>query len=106
MAKSLECIQGDSFSYDFSTTSITTFDANWGGSWAIVDAIPPVAAPLATGTIVRSSDNTKMELRVLPADTNTIPVGSYFLVAELTNATIGFNQEVMQESFKITAQGI
>ena len=100
------CIQGDSFSYDISSKAIPTFDANWTGKWAILDAIPPVAAPFASGVIVPSSDNKKMELRILPADTNSIPVGDYFLVAELTNTTIGFNQEVVQEKFPITPQGV
>ena len=106
MAKALECIQGDSFSYDFSTDALDTFDVNWTGTWAIVSAIPNLEADLASGSIGISSNQEKMEMRILPADTNSIPVGSYFLIAQLTNTTIGFNQEVMQRAFKITAQGI
>ncbi len=106
MAKALECIQGDSFSYDFSTDAVELLDDNWTGQWAIVDAIPPVEDAFASGTIVVSSDYKKMELRILEAHTTPLPVATYYLVAQLSNATIGYNQEVMQREFKILAQGI
>jgi len=99
-------IQGDSMAYDFYSDDIETFDADWGGSWAIVDAIPATQAPLATGQLALSGDFKKLEARILPDDTNTIPVGKYYLVVEINNNTINFNQEVMQEKLILKPQGI
>jgi hypothetical protein len=98
-------IQGDSIAYDFYTDSIDTFDSDWGGSWAIVDTIPPTNT-LATGSLSISGDQTKLEARILPADTDAIPVGKYYLVVEINNSVISFNQEVMQSKLIIKAQGI
>jgi hypothetical protein len=98
------CIQGDSYGYDFTSTSLGTFDDNWYGNWAIVQALGD--APVSSGVMNRSLDQTAMELRIKPSDTDPIPVGTYILVVELSNDAIEFNKEVMQDQFKITAQGV
>jgi len=111
MATTHKCVQGDSFAYDFSCKEVPIFDANWGGLWSIVDSLDDVSdgnniVSRANGSLVRSSDDTKLELRVQPAQTNAIPVGTYYLVVQATNSSIGFNQEIMQDEFEITEQGI
>lgn len=111
MATKHKCVQGASFAYDLSCDEVPTFDVNWGGSWAIVDALDDLTdqddlVTRASGALVLSGDSTKLELRVPPTATNAIPVGSYKLVAQVLNASIGFSDEVMQDSFEITEQGI
>jgi len=99
-------IQGDSFAYDYSLKSGDDFDDNWSGTWAIVDKLGDGRISLATGTLTRSVGLKKFELRVTPASTNTIPVGDYKLVVQMTNPVINFNSEIVQDNMKITAQGI
>jgi len=99
-------IQGDSFAYDYSLKSGDDFDDNWSGTWAIVDKLGDGRIALATGTLTRSVGLKKFELRVTPASTNTIPVGDYKLVVQMTNPVINFNSEIVQDNMKITAQGI
>ena len=111
MATKHKCVQGASFAYDLTCDDIPTFDANWGGSWAIVDALDDLTdqddlVTHASGTLVISGDATALELRIPPADTNVITVGSYVLVAQVINTTISFSAEVMQDDFEITEQGI
>ncbi len=105
MATKHTCVQGDSYAYDFSSTSIAAFDADWTGKWAIIDELGDAGTTLASGTMLASTDESKMELRILPTDT-AIALGVYKLIAEITNASISFNKEVMQDQFTITAQGI
>lgn len=111
MATKHSCVQGASYAYDFSCDEIPTFDVNWGGSWAIVSSLDDVSdgndiVTLASGTLAISGDTTKLEMRIAPADTQIIPVGSYILVVEVVNATIGFSNEIMQDDFDVTEQGI
>lgn len=100
------CIQGDSYAYDFSSKDISSFDTNWSGKWAIVDKLGVGRVSLASGVLSKSGDLTRLEMRIAPADTNTIPIGNYFLIVEVTNASISFNKEIVQDPFKITEQGI
>lgn len=106
MAETHELVQGDSFAYDWSSESLPTLDANWTGSWAIVDKLGTGRTTLASGAMVRSGDTTKMEMRILPADTEGIDPGWYYIVAQLTNTAIGFNREVMQDQVEILPQGV
>ena len=111
MSTTHECIQGSSFSYDFSCDQLSTFDADWGGTWAVVDkledkTVGDTATVFANGALALSGDNTKLELRIAPNETNVIPVGFYYLVVEINNAVIGFSQEVMQDEFEVKQQGI
>ncbi len=99
-------VQGDSFAYDYSLKSGDDFDDNWTGTWAIVDQLGAGRSTLASGTLTRSSGLKEFELRVTPASTNTIPVGDYKLVVQMTNSVINFNNEIVQDDMKITAQGI
>lgn len=103
-------IQGDDYAYDYSLSSYKTLDAGWGGTWAIIrksefgtDSI----TPLATGAITVSSDKKRLQVRVLPDDTESIPLGAiYMLIVEATNDSINFRREIAQDSLSITAQGI
>ncbi len=106
MALKHTIIQGDSYAYDFSSPSVPTFDGDWSGTWGIVDVLGVGNNVLATGALAISTDSTKLEMRIAPADTDSIPVGSYILVVEITNSAAGFNQEVMQDKLTITAQGV
>ncbi len=101
-----DCVQGDSFAFDFTAKELEEFDPNWGGSWAIKESIDKSAVPLASGTLSVSGDNKKLELRITPTDTETIPVGKYFLIVEVTNDSAEFKQEIMQDQFEIMVQGI
>ena len=97
-------IQGDSFAYDFSSKAVDSFEVDWAGDWAIVDSLG--GTTIASGTLGKSADYTKMELRILPAETAAITPGKYILVVQINNDTIGFKQEVMQDRLTITEQGI
>ena len=106
MAVKHTCVQGDSFAYDFSSSGVDSFLTGWEGVWAIVDKLGDGGVTLATGPMVSSVDGSAMELRILPANTAPIPALDYVLVAQLTNASIGFQKEVMQDKFTIIPQGI
>jgi|PlaIllAssembly_1097288.scaffolds.fasta_scaffold03461_2 hypothetical protein len=111
MADVTSISQGDSYAEDFSNVDIPVLDSDWGGDWAIVaelyDALTlPNPTPLASGTLTLSTDNTKLELRILPTDTEAIPVGTYKLVVQAKNATLFFCKEIVQRTLKITVQGI
>lgn len=119
MSTKHKCVQGSSFAYDITCEELQTLDSNWGGSWAIVDALDDLVTEAvegsgttddlvtrASGTLVLSGDNTALELRIPPAATNAIATGAYILVAQVDNATLSFSEEVMQDSFEITEQGI
>ena len=119
MATKHKCVQGSSFAYDLTCEELPTLDSNWGGSWAIVDALDDLVTEevegsgttdnlvtRASGVLVLSPDNTTLELRIPPADTSTIATGSYVLVAQVVNTVLEFSEEVMQDSFEITEQGI
>ena len=107
----LQCVQGASFAYDITCKEVPTFDSNWGGTWAIVQSLDDITdgddlVTLASGNLVLSGDTTTLELKILPAVTNAIPVAEYILVAQVVNTVIGFSEEVMQKSFEILEQGI
>lgn len=111
MATKHGCIQGSNFSYDISCDEVPTFDNDWVGSWAIIEALDDLTdtndiVVLSSGALALSTDNSCLELRILPADTEVIPVGFYTIVVQVSNSTIGFSQEVMQDSFEIKPQGI
>ena len=100
------CIQGDSYAYDYVSPSIPSFDGNWSGAWAIVDKLGAGRVTLASGILNASTDTTALEMRITPADTSPIAEGDYYLVVQVTNTTISFNKEIVQDPFKITSQGI
>lgn len=111
MATKHQCVQGSSFAYDITCDEVQTFDANWSATWAIVENLDDLSdqndlTTLASGSVGKSGDTTTFELRILPADTADIPVGYYTLVVEVSNATLGFAEEIMQDQFEITPQGI
>jgi len=99
-----ECIQGDSFAYDFSSPDIPTLDVNWTGSWAIVVNLGDAAT--ASGTLALSSGNDALELRITPAETEALALGAYILIVEIANATLSYKREVMQDKFTVKLQGI
>lgn len=105
MATRHHVVQGDSYSYDITSVSVPTFDVNWTGKWSIVDKLGSDGTELATAALAISGDSTALEMRILPMHTETIPVGWYYLVIEVTNSSIGFNQEIMQDMFEIKPQG-
>ncbi len=106
MATKHKCVQGDSYAYDYYSNDIPVFDTSWSGSWAIVDKLGTGRSSLASGVLNKSTDETKLEMRITPADTNSIAEGNYFLIVQVTNPSISFNKEIVQDPFEITAQGI
>lgn len=100
------CIQGDSFALDFYSPELSTLDADWVGQWAIVDKLGAGRATLASGTLGKNDNNSKFELRVKPSDTAGLAIAEYFLVVQITNTVIEFNQEIVQDVFIITEQGL
>ena len=102
--KTHECIQGDHFSYDFTSPAIDEFDQNWYGAWSIVSALGE--SPESSGTVEPSVSKESMELRIKPTDTNIITVGDYLLIVQLSNDTLYFNKEIMQDIFIVLPQGI
>jgi hypothetical protein len=99
-------IQGDSFAYNYSLKNGDDFDSNWNGTWAIVDRLGDGRQTLASGLLSLSSDNKYFELNIIPSATSSVAVGDYKLVVQLTNTSINFNKEIVQDDMKITAQGI
>jgi hypothetical protein len=99
-------IQGASYALDFTTVKYPTLDVNWTGTWAIVDVLGSGGTTEATGAMAPSADLKAMELRIAPTDTASITEGSYILVAQITNTTLGYSDEVIQDPLTITAQGI
>lgn len=102
----ISCVQGGSFSYDISSPSLPTLDANWVGSWALVEKLGDPTTTLASGSMVLSQDSTCLELRVTPSDTLALDPGNYFLVGEIENTTINFNREVVRASFEVLRRSI
>ena len=97
-------VQGDSYWKDFSSPDVSSFDADWAGSWAIVQTIG--GAVISSGSLTKSTDLKKLYLRVPPAATATLPVGSYYLIVQIDNTTLGYRKEIQQELINIVAQGI
>ena len=107
----LECVQGASFGYDVTCDEVPVFDTNWVGSWAIVAGLDDITdgddlVTLASGPLVHSADDKVLEVRILPTETNIIPVDEYVLVVQVVNAVLDFSEEVVQEPFLILEQGI
>ena len=100
------CVQGDSYAYDYTPKSGDTLDANWSGKWAIVDKLGAGRTSLASGNLAKNSGETSFEMRIIPSDTSAVAVGTYYLVVQVTNTSINFNKEIVQDSFEITKQGI
>ncbi len=105
----IEVVQGDSIAYDFGCNELEEFDANWTGLWGIVSRLKSegdVDVLLAGGSLTRSTDLQQLELRVPPVDTAGIAVGTYYLVAQISNSALSFRQEVMQELLDVVQQGL
>ena len=99
-------IQGSSYSLDFKTSTYPTLDADWTGTWAVVDALGCGGSTMATGALSLASDFKTMQMRIAPTDTESITEGSYILVVQIENTTIAYRDEVMQDAFVVKAQGI
>lgn len=109
--RSHSCIQGDSFRYDISIDEFPVLDTYWEGSWAIVKKLDDKVdgddiETLVFGDLIKSADSKKFEIHIFPNMTDALPVASYLLISELTNTSLGYNKEVMQDKFAITKQGI
>lgn len=98
--------QGDSYWKDFSSPTIPTFTSEWAGVWGIVESTGTEDVVKATGILTRSSDNTKLQVRILPTDTEDLPPKNYNLVVKVFNPTIGFKREVLRETITILKQGL
>lgn len=97
-------VQGDSYWKDFTSPDVSSFDANWSGSWAISATVGGTA--LASGALTKSTDLSTFYLRVPPASTAGLTAGNYFLIVQIENSTIGYRKEVQQEAITIVTQGI
>lgn len=95
--------QGDSYWKDFSSKKVPTFDASWAGTWGIVDS---TGAVVATGVMAKSTDSTKLELRVNPEDTEPLTPKDYTLVVKIFNPNIKYKKEVSRESITIVKQSL
>jgi len=102
---SLSYVQGDSIARDIQSSDISSFaSSNWSGTWAVVAKLGGTA--LASGSLAKSTDNTKFQMRVTPIQCSTLPLGEVYLIAQVVNPSIGYSKEVLQERITITQQGI
>lgn len=101
---SLSIIQGCSHDQTYTCSNCPDLASPyWVGTWAIVASLGSVA--IAEGGMTKNSDNTAFELHLAPSVMETVPVGNYYLVAQMSNDVIGYKGEV-QEKLTIKAQGI
>lgn len=106
MAVKHEIIQGDSYSYDITCAEVPTFDVNWTGKWAIVDKLGADGTIFSEGLLAISGDSSALEMRIKPAESAIVDPGKYYLVVEVTNTVLEFNQEIMQDALTIKKQGV
>jgi hypothetical protein len=106
MAAKHTIIQGSSYALDFKTSSYPTLDANWTGTWAIVDALGSGGSTEASGSLTVADDFKTMQMRIAPTDTESITEGNYILVVQIENTTLAYRDEVLQETLTIKAQVI
>ena len=99
------CVQGDSYRYKYTPKSGDTLDSDWAGTWAIVDILGSGRTTLASGALTKDDDDTYFKLHIPPSSTD-IAIAEYYLVVEVTNATLGINREIVQDIFDVTKQGI
>lgn len=97
-------IQGDNFSLNISSPSIPVFDGDYTGAWAIVPELGSAAT--VSGTMSKSGDQTKFQLRITPAQTAGITPGRYYLCCQVSSTALGFKREVLQAVFQVLPQGI
>ena len=104
-SKKHQCVQNDSFAYDYTPKSGITLDSDWTGSWAIVNTLGTGRTTLSSGTLTKGTNDAWFEMRIAPVDTG-MAVGDYYLVVQVTNTVIAFNKEIVQDIFEVTKQGI
>lgn len=96
--------QGDSLAQDIDCEDLEIFDAEWNGVWAITKTIG--GTPALQGTLTFSNDFKLLCMRVLPAQTDTLTAGKYFLVTRVNNPTTGFSQQIQRQELVIYKKGI
>jgi len=100
--------QGDSLWVDVTGSAMTTVDAtwaNWTGTWAIVPAIG--GTPELSGTMTKDATEIgKFYVRIGASQMAILAVGTHYLVCQVTNSTVDYVQEVVQEKLTIITQGI
>jgi hypothetical protein len=77
---------------------IDTTWTNFSGSWKLMDS---TGATLQTGTVVRSSTEGIMYVKITPAMTLPLAVGYYTLATEIVNTVQDYKEE-RQDSVVIT----
>lgn len=96
--------QGDSLAQDINCEDLDAFDLGWDGVWAITKTVG--SAPVVQGTLTFSDDYKFLCIRVLPAQTNTIPAGKYLLVTRVNNPSTGFSQQIQKQELFVDKKGI
>lgn len=98
----LSIIQGSSFSRRYTADAYPDLSGGgWVGVWAIVPSLGATA--VASGSLTNIGD--AMELKLTPIIMETVPVGKYYLVAQIKNDALGYKDEV-QEKIAVALQGI
>lgn len=82
--------QGESFKMRFTNKKITALD-DFTAVWGIYQAAGKPA--LRTGTLSLNPTPLSFELSITHNVTYYLPVGKYFLVVQITNTVLGFEQE-------------
>lgn len=101
----ISIVKGDSYAQDISSVDVISLDSNWIGKWALVSKIGATEAILE-GDLTKSVDLKYFYLRILPAQTETLTEGKYYLVVQVENTSTNFRAEIQQVEFRVTKQGI
>jgi hypothetical protein len=107
MVETYTRVQGASLWLNITCDNIADIDmvwTNWSGKWSIVSAIGSPA--LLSGTMTKGTIGL-FYLRIGPAVTgwNTLPPGKYFLLTQIENTTVDYNNED-QDKLTIKPQGL
>lgn len=104
-------IQGDSSDiYQFSSAEVATLDTNWTANYNVLAVLGDQSSMLLSGNLDKSVDEAYFIFQLLPADTEQLDVGKYYLSIQIQqdngSGTLLFRKEVMQAKLIITKQGV
>jgi hypothetical protein len=100
----ISIVQGDSYGQDIQSVPVAEFGVGFTGKWALVKTIGALAT--ISGDLTKSVDLKTFYLRILPAQTEALTLGKYYLVVQVENTATNFKQEIQQAEFTVTKQGI
>lgn len=96
--------QGDSLAQDIECADLPTYDLNWNGVWGITKSIG--LTPIIQGNLTFSDDYKYLCLRILPAETDSLAAGKYYLIVRVNNDTTNFSQQIQRQELVIEKRGI